>query len=466
MKRFELPDIKHPGYGTIDPLDNRYFDPQIAKYLSEQSRVVYQAYIESALAHTLAESGICGKNIAEEIESSASNIDINKVYEEEKTTRHDIKALVNVIKAGISEEAKPYVHFGATSYDIIANAQILQLRDATNEVILPRLKELLKVLAGLAEKYAQTPQVGRTHGQHGVPITFGFAIAQHVSRLGGSIKAIEDLAGGLSGKFSGATGSYNALSVFIDDPLKFEQAVLSKIGLKPSEASTQIAPPEYIIRLIDEMTIASGILANLGHDMRHLARTEIAEVREKFEAGQTGSSTMAHKMNPWNFENLVSMHKQILSQQLNANLNLSSEHQRDLTDSANSRFYVLVPAILANMAKRAESIMSKIEVNEKQMQKNLKLTGGAIAAEPLYLLLEKNGHTKAHEASKRVAHSALEKGVSLADEVRNDEELRKYWDTFTDKEKQIIENPERYYLGLSAEKTRLIVKNSQDALPH
>ncbi len=263
----------------------------------------------------------------------------------------------------------------------------------------------------------------------------------------------------MPGKFSGATGSYNALSVFVDDPLKFEQVVLSKVGLKPAEASTQIAPPEYIIRLIDEMTITSGILANIGHDMRHLARTEIAEVREKFEEGQTGSSTMAHKMNPWNFENLISMHKQVLAQQLNANLNLTSEHQRDLTDSANSRFYVLVPAILANMAKRATRIMSKVEVNEEQMQKNLQMTGGAIAAEPLYLLLEKHGHTSAHEAAKRIAHGALQKGVSLAEEVQKDDETSEYWAKFSGEEKKIIENPEKHYLGLAAKKAKQISKN-------
>jgi adenylosuccinate lyase len=192
--------------------------------------------------------------------------------------------------------------------------------------------------------------------------------------------------------------------------------------------------------------------------MRHLARTEIAEVREKFEDGQTGSSTMAHKMNPWNFENLISMHKQMLSQQLNANLNLTSEHQRDLTDSANSRFYVLVPAILANMAKRATKIMGKIEVNEDKMQKNLKLTGGAIAAEPLYLLLEKYGNTSAHETSKRLAHSALDKSVSLAEEVQNDNETSEYWNKFSNEEKQIIENPEKHYLGLAAQKAKSIAK--------
>lgn len=448
-----------PNFDSIDPFDGRYFDEEVNSVLSERERIIYQAEVEAALAMTLAEFGICSKEIADEIHAASKKVIAEDVYEEEKTTRHDIKALVNVIKSNISNGAKPFVHFGATSYDIIANAQVLQMRTATDNIVISRLKELLGVLVALTEKYAETPQIGRTHGQHGVPITFGFALSQYVSRLGNSIQAIEDLSASLPGKFSGATGSYNALSVFIDDPLKFEQSVLDKVGLKPSEASTQIAPPEYIIRLIDEMTIASGILANIGHDMRHLARTEIAEVREKFEDGQTGSSTMAHKMNPWNFENLISMHKQILSQQLNANLNISSEHQRDLTDSANSRFYVLVPAILANMAKRASRIMGKIEVNDQQMQKNMQLTSGAIAAEPLYLLLEKHGHTTAHEASKRVAHAALEKGVNLAEEAQEDSETSAYWNKFSDKEKQIIENPDKYYLGLSAQKAKNIAQN-------
>ncbi|MBI5357390.1 adenylosuccinate lyase [Candidatus Saccharibacteria bacterium] len=459
LKMFDLPEPTNPGYSAIDPLDNRYFDPEVAKYLSEESRITYQAYVETALAHTLAKHGICTPEIASQIEEAAKKAKAAAVYEAEKTTKHDIKALVNTIKSELSDEAKPYVHFGATSYDIIANAQVLQLREVTSQFILPTLKTLLATLVNIADKYAETPQIGRTHGQHGVPITFGFSVALYVSRLGQSIKAIEDLNNSLVGKFSGATGTYNALSLFVSDPLQFEKDILETINLTPSEVSTQILPPEHLIRLIDEYTIAAGILANIGHDMRHLQRTEIAEVREKFEEGQTGSSTMAHKMNPWNFENLVSMHKLLLSQMLNANLNIASEHQRDLTDSANSRFYVLVPAILGNMAKRANKILSNIEVNEEQMAKNLNLTGGAIAAEPLYLLLEKYGHTSAHEVSKNIAHQALSEGKSLYDVASASSEIADYWAKLSDSEKAIIQDPTKNYLGLAAKKTKDIVAN-------
>lgn len=450
------------NFDGIDPLDGRYYDQDVARFISERSRIAYQAHIEAALALTLAEFNICSFEVAEEIAEATSEVLAEDVYIEEQLTKHDLKALVNTIKKNISDEAKPFVHFGATSYDIIATAQALQMKSVIQESVLPAFKQLLKTLADMAVKYADTPQVGRTHGQHAVPITFGFAMAEYVARLDATITAIEDLSNELRGKFSGAVGAYNALSVFVDDPLKFEKSVLAKVGLQPAPYATQIVPPESMVRLIDEMAIAAGILANLSHDMRHLQRTEIAEVREKFEPGQTGSSTMAHKRNPWNFENVISLRKQIVGQTLNANLNLASEHQRDLTDSASSRFYVLVPALLANMIKRLDKVMGKMEVDETAMQRNLNLSAGAIAAEPLYLLLEKYGHTQAHEMAKQIAHDALSRGTSLAEAVQADDEGARYWKKFSVKEQTIIQNPEKKYTGLSAKKARLIVKQANN----
>lgn len=458
LKPLKLAVAGPQNFDSIDPLDSRYFDDEVAAYLSERSRIAYQAYMEAALAQALADAGICSHKIANEIEKAARNIRAEDVYLEEQTTKHDVKAVVNCIKVQISEDAKPYVHFGATSYDIIASASALQLRDAISFVVVPRLKSLHKTLIKLSDAYADTIQIGRTHGQHAVPITFGFALSEYVSRLGNTILAVEDLSKELKGKFSGAVGAYNALSLFVDDPLDFEKQVLAKVGLEPAEYSKQILPPEATVRLIDELTITAGIMANLSHDMRHLQRTEIAEVREKFEPGQTGSSTMAHKRNPWNFENVISMSKQVIAQSVNANLNLTSEHQRDLTDSASSRFYTIVPAAIANMATRLNRIMSKLEVDEAAMQKNLGLTGGAIAAEPLYLLFEKYGHTQAHEKAKDLAHAALSSNKPLVGIIAADKEAANYWQKFTTIEKQIIESPEKYYTGLASKKTKHITK--------
>jgi len=458
LNKLTLPNPSGSNASSIDPFDGRYYDAEISTYLSEQSRIAYQAHVEAALALTLAEFGICDQNIATEIESASHKVTAEAVAEEELTTRHDVKALVNTIKSHISDEAKPFVHFGATSYDIVSTAQSLQIREAMDSVVLPRINTLIDTLSELSNKYADTVQIGRTHGQHGVPITFGFAIAEYVSRLHDSQKALNQLSTALKGKFSGAVGAYNALDIFIDDPLKFEESILAKVGLKPAPYSNQIVPPEGFIRLIDELAITGGIMANLGHDMRHLQRSEIGEIREKFEKGQAGSSTMAHKRNPWNFENVVSMNKQLLAQVMNANMNIASEHQRDLTDSASARFYPVALAAVASMSKRLNTIMTKIEVDEQAMQRNLKLSRGAIAAEPLYLLFEKHGHIDAHEKSKQLSQSALEQGIPLADVVQADNEALQYWSKFTDREKQIIQNPEKHYTGLAAKKARSIAQ--------
>ncbi|MDB5165052.1 MAG: adenylosuccinate lyase [Candidatus Saccharibacteria bacterium] len=465
MKPIQLPTPSAvTNFSAIDPLDSRYYDPEIARYLSEQSRIAYQAHVEAALAFTLADFKICSPDIARKIEAATTKVTARAVYEAEKTTKHDIKALVNTIKSELDEDAQPYVHFGATSYDIVATATALQLRTAIQQLVLPRLKKLDETLLTLTKRYADTVQIGRTHGQHAVPVTFGFAMAEYASRLTDSTLALKDLSDMLTGKFSGAVGAYNALSLFVDDPMKFEETVLGHLGLKPAAYSTQIIPAENIIRLIDELAITAGIMANLSHDMRHLQRTEIAEVREAFEKGQTGSSTMAHKRNPWNFENVISMSKQVTAQIVNANLNISSEHQRDLTDSASARFYGIVLASVASMAERLDRIMNKLEVDEASMQRNLYLTGGAIAAEPLYLLLEKYGHTTAHEKSKEVAHAALDAGIKLYEAAEKDKELKPYFEKFTKRELQILENPEKYYTGLASEKALTVYERCSSQL--
>lgn len=452
------PVAKQGSYDALDPLDARYYDEEVATYLSGRSRIAYQAYIEGVLAYTLAQHGICSQAIADEIMTATSKVTAEAVEQEEMVTKHDIKALVNTIKAHISGEAQPFVHFGATSYDIVSTASALQLRDAMRRVVLPRLASFIDTLATLADENADVVQIGRTHGQHAVPITFGFAIAGYVSRLQLSYERLQSLSNQLYGKFSGAVGSYNALSLFVDDPLEFETTLLGMVDLLPSPSSTQIVPAENVVRLLDEMSLTAGIMANLAHDMRHLQRTEIAEVRERFEKGQTGSSTMAHKRNPWNFENVVSMSKQVTAQIVNTRMNISSEHQRDLTDSASARFYAIIPAALASMTSRLNKIMGKLEVDTEAMQKNLYLTGGAIAAEPLYLLLEKYGHTAAHELSKEIAHEGLDKGITLAEAVQSNDEALGYWNKFSDEEKQIVTNPEDHYTGRASEKTRQIIQ--------
>jgi adenylosuccinate lyase len=439
-------------YDGIDPMDNRYFDQELSQFLSIRARVSYQAYVEAILTDTYSDFDMVSKEIANEILSASKTVTPEEVNKEEENTRHDIKALVNVLASKVSKEARPFIHRAATSYDIVSTAQSLQYRDVTQIVIIPRLIQLENTLISLASKYSNTKQIGRTHGQHAVPITFGFAISSYISRLGQSVLAIEQLSSELKGKFAGAVGAYNAQSLFISDTGKFENAFLDKLGLKPAEQSTQIVPPEPLLRLIDELVLISGILANIATDMRHLQRSEIGELREQFDKNQTGSSTMAHKRNPIGFENVVSLHKQVIAQGLNATFNSISEHQRDLTDSASSRFYPIVFALVAEMAKKLDRTLCKIEVDESSMKKNLEQSAGAIAAEPLYLLLGKYGLANPHEKVKTLALSALDKNISFAEALQDDNELKVYWTKLTKSEQDIITNPEKLYLGKAREK--------------
>src|SRR3989338_278913 len=294
-------------FDTISPLDFRYYGrndkifQKLQTYLSENAMIRHMAKVEAALTNTLAKKGICSKKIAEEVEKACKKITAEEVYLEEDRLKHNVRALVNCIRNKVSGEAKPYVHFTATSHDIIATADALRYKEFTNNALLPLLVEFEKTLISLSLREKNTMQVGRTHGQHAVPITFGFAIAQYVSRFGNSIMKIKKSGNNLRGKIAGAVGSYNASSLFFDDPEKFEREVLAELNLKPSPISTQIPEAEYMVSYINSIMESFGVLANLADDMRHFQRSEIAEVAEVFEEKQVGSSTMPQKRNPINF---------------------------------------------------------------------------------------------------------------------------------------------------------------------
>jgi adenylosuccinate lyase len=294
--------------------------------------------------------------------------------------------------------------------------------------------------------------MGRTHGQHAAPITFGFAIAQYVSRLGGRIEAIRSAAGSLRGKLSGAVGAYNASRLFFDDPLEFEREVLAELGLEPSPSSTQIVEAEFVTDYMHALVSAFGVLANLADDMRNLQRTEIAEVGEQFEAQQVGSSTMPHKRNPWNFENVKSMWKVMVARMQTVYADQISEHQRDLTNSASQRFLPEVIVGLVNSARRLQRIMGKLVTDPERMATNFDMTGGLVAAEPAYILLAAQGHPDAHEAVRKLTLEAQAQGRPLGELLDESEELAPYLAKFTAEQRALLREPE-LYVGIAVEKT-------------
>jgi adenylosuccinate lyase len=407
-------------FDNLSPLDHRYwianrdiFD-SLSAILSEKAQVRWCARAEAALLITHLElRGRDDPGLFASIAAAAEAVDPAEVYAEEEKTRHNIRALVNVLQRKVPADVASLVHLGATSVDILDTAKALALREAALSVVLPLLARVELELCRLAEEEAETPQVGRTHGQHAVPLTFGFAMAEYASRLGKSVLRARELAGELRGKLAGAVGSYNALSMSYPDPEAVERRFLARLGLEPSEHSTQLVEPEHVLRLLLELNAAFGIVANLADDLRNLQRTEIGEVRESFAQGQVGSSTMPQKRNPWNSEHVKSLWKAFSPRVMTFYMDQISEHQRDLTNSASERFVAEYLAGLSAAANRMLSVLKGLAVDRERMAANLRMTGGSVLAEPAYILLAESGEAEAHERMRRITLLCEREGLSL-----------------------------------------------------
>ncbi|MAE42232.1 adenylosuccinate lyase [Candidatus Woesearchaeota archaeon] len=450
-------------FDNISALDFRYYGRnerifhKLQPYLSENAMIKYMAKVEAALTKTLAKKGVCSKKIADEVEKATKKITAEEVYQEEDKLKHNIRALVNCIQRKVSDEAKPFVHFTTTSHDIIATADAARYKKFTENVLIPKLIEFEKTLIMLALKEKNTLQVGRTHGQHAVPITFGFALAQYVSRFGRSIIQIKKTGNNLRGKIAGAVGSYNASSLFFNNPVEFERDVLSELNLKASPISTQIPEAEFMSSYIHSIVEGFGVIANLADDMRHLQRSEILEVAEVFGAKQVGSSTMPQKRNPINFENVKSMWKAFMPRIVTLYMDQISEHQRDLTNSASLRF---VPEILTAFylsVSRLNRTMKNLVVDKENLRKNFDMNKGLIVAEPLYILLAAKGHPDAHEIVRQLTLKAQSSKKSLTEIIKKEKSLQPYLKKFNKKQLEIISNPEKY-VGIASKKAESACK--------
>jgi adenylosuccinate lyase len=294
-------------------------------------------------------------------------------------------------------------------------------------------------------------------------VTFGFAMAEYVSRLGDRLEMLRLAARRLPGKLSGAVGAYNALSLVADDPRALERRFLSSLALHSAPVSTQIVPPEGWSDLAHACITALGVMANLADDMRQLQRSEIGEVSEFFGPEQVGSSTMPHKRNPVSFENVKSIWKAIAPRILTTYMDQISEHQRDLTNSASQRFLGEILAATTYAAGRLASSLEGMRVDRDKLKANLAGSRGVIAAEPLYVLLAKYGHPDAHEAVRRLTLEAERASRSLLEVATLDNDLREYLKGFTPDERRILERPEEYR-GLATQVARDVAAGWRERL--
>jgi adenylosuccinate lyase len=444
------------------PIDARYYgtDPaffeKLRPYVSEDAYFRYQGRVEVALAEVLAERGIAPRSLPEEMERALDEVSADDVYREEARIGHVVRALVHCIRDRIGEAARPYVHLFATSNDITDTATALRFKELTRDVLLPGLLGLEDVLLRLARLHAETPQIGRTHGKHAEPITFGYFLANYVARVGNRIEAIESARKSLRGKFSGAVGAYNALALAFPDPAAIELAVLQKVRLRPvdTQVSTQVVHPEYLADLTHAVVSTFSVLANLADDVRHLHRSEIDEVQETYGTARVGSSTMPHKQNPSNFEFVKSMWKAFMPRMTTVYLDQITEHQRDLTNSASSRFLTELFTAFAYTVDRLVAALGRLEVREPAMRRNLEATRGETMAEPLYILLSVKGHPDGHACARRLVTRARETGQPLAEVIRQDEEASAYLRDLPEAQRRLLESPERY-VGVAGARTEV-----------
>jgi len=448
-------------FENINPFDHRYsynkeIFTELKEYLSEKANIKYQLEVELALIKGLKILGVCSEEIYNEVREAISTITAEEAYIEEQKTKHNIRALVNLIQKKVSKKAKPYIHLTATSYDVVDTANTLRYKDVTKDVILVKLKEVIKQLSKLAEQEKDTIQIGRTHGQHAVPITFGYVLAGYVERLGLRYKEIEKKAELLKGKFSGACGTYNASSLFFDDPVEFENIIMDELGLKAGNFSSQIVIAEYMTDYIHSLISTFGVLANFSDDMRNLQRTEINEVGEYFSQDQIGSSTMPHKRNPINYENIKSMWKRTMPQMNTIYMDQISEHQRDLSNSASSRF---IPEIITGFTislQRLIKVLNKFGIDRQKMEDNFALHSQMIIAEPLYIILASQGHPDAHEAVRKLTLEAEGSEKTPRELFYLKDEFSQYRKKMDDYQKMILENPKKY-LGVAKERSQFII---------
>ena len=447
---------------TTATTQEKRFD-KLQPYLSETASIKYQIKVEIALVKTLADKKICSAKTAKEIEQAANAVTPSEVYQEEQRIKHNVRALVNCIRKKVSKAAKPYIHFTATSNDIISTSEAIRLKDAVKKALVPELLQLEKTLIDIARREKKTLQIGRTHGQHAEPITFGYAIAGYASRLGGRILAIKKAAENLRGKFSGAVGAYNASSLLIKNPEDFEKRILAKLNVRPASHSTQLVEAEYVTDLMHAVISTTSVLANIADDMRHLQRSEINEIGEKFESEQVGSSTMPHKRNPINFENVKSMWKEFIPRMLTVYMDQISEHQRDLTNSASSRFNTEIIASATIMTIKLKKVMRQLTVDKASLKKNFDQNKKMVSAEPSYIMLAYAGHPDAHETVRKTTLKSEKTGKPFVDLLLSDQDLKPYLKKISKAQLQTIKNPEAY-TGIAIEKTEKVCKTWAAAL--
>ena len=342
------------------------------------------------------------------------------VEERERVTEHDVAAFVDVLGASAGEAGR-WIHFGLTSSDVLDTALALQLREA-GEVIVAGAQELTATLAARAREHVRTLTVGRTHGVHAEPTTFGVKLAGFAFEAHRNALRLRDAFAQVAvGALSGAVGTYAATSP------AFEARVLERLGLRREDVSTQVVPRDRHAQLLTQIALAGAGMERFATEIRHLQRTEVREVQEAFRAGQKGSSAMPHKRNPIKSEQVAGLARVLRGNAQAALENVALWHERDISHSSVERVILPDSTILVDyLQHRTIALARDMRVDAKRMRANLELTHGALFSQRVLLALVEAGSSRdeAYRLVQELAQRAWDEGIDLRELLAGEERAR------------------------------------------
>jgi adenylosuccinate lyase len=396
----------------------RYTRPEMGKVWSDENKFRCWLQVEAAASLTLAEAGIVPLDAAKAI-AERGDFDVKRIHEIEAEVKHDVIAFTTAVAEKVGPEAR-WLHYGLTSNDVVDTAQALQIKEASR-IILVSLKKLADVLARRAREFQHTPTIGRTHGIHAEPTTFGLKLANWYAETGRNIARFERSAEEMRvGKLSGAVGTFAHL-----EP-ELEEKICRRLGLEAAPISSQVIQRDRHAYFVATLATIASTLDKIATEIRHLQRTEVREAEEYFSEKQKGSSAMPHKRNPITCEQISGLARVVRANAQAAFENVPLWHERDISHSSVERVILPDSTILADylLAKTA-NLIDTLVVHPTRMLKNLESTGGLVFSGQLLLDLAENGMSRedAYRLVQQHAMRAWKEDLNFRELVVNDPEI-------------------------------------------
>ncbi|ARI78594.1 adenylosuccinate lyase [Halobacillus mangrovi] len=396
----------------------RYTRPEMGSIWTEENR--YQAWLEVELlaCEAWSELGVIPKEDVEKLREKAS-FDVERIHEIEAETRHDVVAFTRAVSETVGEERK-WVHYGLTSTDVVDTALSYQLKQA-NEIIRKDLVNFIEILGEKAKEHKHTVMMGRTHGVHAEPTTFGLKLALYYEEMKRNLERLDLAIKGIQvGKLSGAVGTYANIDPYV------EEYVCGKLGLEAAPVSTQTLQRDRHAHYVSTLALIATSIEKIAVEIRGLQKTETREVEEFFAKGQKGSSAMPHKRNPIGSENMTGMARVLRGEMLTAFENVPLWHERDISHSSAERVILPDATIAVNyMLNRFGNIVKNLTVFPEQMQENMEKTYGLIFSQRVLLTLIDEGMVReeAYDLVQPKAMEAWERGVPFRDLIEADDKI-------------------------------------------